>query len=115
MDGSTPRWSFRIPIPDTNQLGVFHCQRPKPTAEALKAFNKLKAKREENSLGGVAYMSKDLGMISDPGDVYESAKFGIRSCDLMLSDGLKRIFQARQNQTEKRLAHWKKGSKVRPG
>jgi hypothetical protein len=41
----------------------------------------------DHRLNGVGYLTQCLEMGPDPGDLYESAKFGNRSCDLMLSDG----------------------------
>jgi hypothetical protein len=57
------------------------------------------------TLNGVGYVLKCLGYSSDPGDIYESAKFGGRQCELMLSDGAWAILRARLNETERHLAH----------
>lgn len=59
----------------------------------------------DHSLNGVGYVSKCLGKGAEPGDVYESAKFGHRSSDLMLSHAVNRMLLARANETERRLAH----------
>jgi hypothetical protein len=59
----------------------------------------------DSRLNGVGYVLKCLGEAPDAGDVYESAKFGDRRCELMLSDGAMAILKARLNETERRLAH----------
>jgi hypothetical protein len=58
----------------------------------------------DHALNGVGYITKCLGQTPDAGDVYESAKFGSRNCELMLSHGARAILRSRVNATERRLA-----------
>ena len=62
----------------------------------------------DHKLNGVGYISKCLGESADQADVYESAKFGHRSSDLMPSHALEHLLLARANETERRLAHRRK-------
>ncbi len=64
-----------------------------------------RVKEYDPMLNGVGYVLKCLGYGPDPGDLYESAKFGGRQCELMLSDGAWAILQDRLHVTERRLAH----------
>lgn len=56
-------------------------------------------------LNGVGYITECLGYAPDAGDVYESAKFGSRHCELMLSDAVWKILRSIRMRTERRLAH----------
>ena len=62
------------------------------------------------SLSGVGYTVKCLGL-SDPADVYESAKFGHEASQLMLSDGLQEVLKSITMRTERALSTLKEGGK----
>ena len=62
------------------------------------------------SLSGVGYTVKYLGL-SDPADVYESAKFGHEASQLMLSDGLQKVLKSIAIRTERTLSTLKEGGK----
>ena len=64
----------------------------------------------DNSLGGVCYTVKCLGL-NDPADIYESAKFGYQASQLMLSDGLQKILRSITIRTERTLSTLKAGGK----
>ena len=62
----------------------------------------------DDTLNGVDYVAGCLSGLALGGDVYESAKFGFQSSELMLSDGLQKILQSITMRTEGRLAHRRK-------
>jgi hypothetical protein len=64
-------------------------------------------------LNGEAYILKCLGC-ADPGDFYESAKFG-GHCQLMLLDSVYRVARTSRWMGERRLAHRQKATESTPG
>lgn len=64
-----------------------------------------RVRRFDHKRNGVDYVAGCLGGLALCEDVYESAKFGDRSIELMLSDGLQKILRSITMRTERRFAH----------
>ena len=68
-----------------------------------------RVRRFDHRLSGVDYVAGCLNGSTLGEDGYESAKFGDRSSELMLSDGLQRILRSITMRTERHFAHRKIG------
>jgi len=65
----------------------------------------------DRSLAGIDYVCKCLGEVEEAalaGDIYESNKFGSGSCELMLSDSLKKCLSKESLVAERRLRRVKR-------